>query len=97
MSKDIKAERRITRAVGFIFTLLALILVLAFLFLFSDSFNAPFYLPTIQQALDEQCGIGVASADIRGFTRDPKLSWWGDGVMCHLDSIDKNWICLCGE
>lgn len=53
-------------------------------------------LPTIQQAIDDQCGKGRAIADLEGFHNDPVDTWKGQSVQCFYDDLyNKAWVCNC--
>jgi hypothetical protein len=69
------------------------------LFFFSDMVAAPFYMPEIQKALDEQCGEGVIQAQPTGFTRDPVMYWQDPDTTteCRFQNEQNAWVCTCGR
>ncbi len=52
-------------------------------------------LPSIQDALDDQCGGGVVRADPAHFVAEPFFSWIGDEASCHYIEASREWECYC--
>lgn len=67
--------------------------VAAYLIAYAYQLDGLIYLPRIQAALDEQCGVDVASVNFAGYHNDPAPSWSENGISCYR-GIDR-FICSC--
>jgi len=74
-------------AIVFVVCMAAYLVVLAY------KLDGLIYLPQIQAALDEQCGVDVASASLAGYDNDPNPSWSENGISCYWETI--GFICSC--
>ena len=57
--------------------------------------EAQFYMPLIQQALDEQCGADQIIADGEGYSGDPYPCWGSSEAVCDFNHSTDEFICSC--
>jgi hypothetical protein len=83
--------------VAFAVVLFGILAFLTFITFYAVGINVRYALvsPSLQNALDEQCGIGIVRVDQTGFNDDPSMSWNSaeQSVFCHVR--DNSWMCSC--
>jgi hypothetical protein len=90
-----RSNSRFRRCVVLTFVLVTLVIAL---FKVSDRIAAHFYVPEIQQAIDEQCEDSI-EVESSGFSRDPIMIWSDreTSAVCRYADATSEWICNCGR